>query len=297
MPVHRFWIVTPSFNSRRWLPCTVASVADQAGEGVVVHHHVQDGGSSDGTREWLASYAEQCARAPRDGYTFSYESAPDAGMYDAINKGWAKAPEATDILVHLNSDEQYLPNALATMSQAFHAQPQADVILGDALIIDAEGRYICHQTSVKPWAWVSRYFCVALTCTAFYRRRLISEKGAHFDTSWRIVGDMVFFHHLTQQGVRFGLCNQPTSVFVDSGENLATGPGHLKEVARFRREYGGPFAPFARWIQKANTLRRLWKDHRLPLSRSYRIYLPDAVSERTLFEISKPASLWGRKIG
>lgn len=292
----RFWVVTPSYKSLRWLPCAVASVADQAAEGIVVHHHVQDGGSNDGTREWLAAYAEQCARAPREHYTFSYESAPDAGMYDAINKGWEKAPASAEILVHLNSDEQYLPGALATVAQAFCEQPETDIILGDALITNAAGGYICHQTSVMPWSWVASYLCVVLTCTAFYRRHVIAENGARFDTSWRIVGDMVFFLHLMQQKVRFGLCNQPTSVFVDSGENLAIGPGHRDEVARFRSEYGGPLSPLALWIKRANTLRRLWKDVWLPLSRSYRIYLSHAISERTLFEISKPTSLWRRKI-
>ena len=293
----RFWIVTPSYKSLRWLPCTVASVADQAGPCIVVHHHVQDGGSNDGTREWLAAYAEQCARAPRKNYTFSYESAPDAGMYDAINKGWEKAPASAEFLVHINSDEQYLPNALASVSQAFFAHPHADIVLGDALIIDAQGRYICHQTSVKPWAWISRYLCVVLTCTAFYRRRVITENGMRFDTSWRIVGDMVFFRQLMHRGFRFGLCDQPTSVFVDSGENLAIGQGHREEVARFRREYGGPLSRFARCIQKANTLRRVWKDWLLPPSRSYRIFLPNAVVERTFCEISRPSSLWRRKLG
>ena len=297
MSKSRIWVVTPSYKSLRWLPCAVASVADQACDGIEVHHHVQDGGSDDGTREWLTAYEDQCARAPRPGYTFSFESAPDGGMYDAINKGWAKAPESTDILVHLNSDEQYLPNALATVARAFRENPNLDAVLGDALVINAQGHYICHQTSVKPWRWMSRYLCVVFTCTAFYRRRLVSENGARFDPSWRIVGDMVFFHRLMQQKLRFGLCNQPTSVFVDSGENLATGPRHREEVMRFRREYGGFFSPFSRWVQKANTLRRLWKDYRAPLSRSYKIYLPGATSERTLFEIARPASLWRRKLG
>ena len=296
MPDCRFWIVTPSFRSLKWLPCAVASVADQAGDGMVVHHHVQDGGSDDGTREWLAEYARQCAESPREGYTFSFESARDQGMYDAINQGWAKAPESVDFLAHLNSDEQYLPGALQAVAQTSRAQPAADLLLGDALVVDASGHYICHQTSVKPWPWMSRFFCVVLTCAAFYRRPLFAATGVRFDPSWRIAGDMVFYHDLFLHPVRVGLCNQPTSVFVDSGENLAISPGHRVEGARFRREYGGPFAPLGRCIQKANTLRRLWKDARRGLSRNYRIYQPGAVSQRILFEIARPASLWRRKI-
>ncbi|MDD5349626.1 MAG: glycosyltransferase [Chthoniobacteraceae bacterium] len=292
MPSTRFWIVTPAFNSLRWLPCAAASVADQAGNGIAVHHHVQDGGSTDGTREWLEAYARQCAESPRVGYTFSFESAPDRGMYDAINKGWDKAPQEADYLAHLNSDEQYLPGAL----QAVAAQPEADLVLGDALVVDGRGAYICHQSSVKPWPWMSRYFCVVLTCTAFYRRRFLAQAGVRFDPSWRIAGDMVFYHQLIRRGVRVSLCNRPTSVFVDSGENLAISPGHKEECVRFGREYGGRFARFARCIQKANTLRRLWKDARRGFSRGYEIYLPGEVARRTAFEIARPASLWRRKV-
>ena len=73
-PSARFWVITPSYNSLRWLPCAVASVADQACNGIEIHHHVQDGGSNDGTGEWLAGYADQCRLKPRANYTFSYES-------------------------------------------------------------------------------------------------------------------------------------------------------------------------------------------------------------------------------
>ena len=150
----RFWVVTPIFDGLRWLPCAVASVADQAGSGVEVHHHIQDGGSQDGTREWLAAYAAQCAENVREGYTFSYESAPDEGMYDAINKGWAKAPQEIDFLVHLNSDEQYLPGAFQCVKRCAQNNPGADLLLGDALVVDAQGGYRCHQTSVTPWRWM-----------------------------------------------------------------------------------------------------------------------------------------------
>ena len=291
-----FWIVTPSFRSLRWLPCAVASVADQAGEGVRVHHHVQDGGSDDGTREWLEAHARQCAEAPREGYTFSFESAPDAGMYDAINKGWNRTPESADIVAHLNSDEQYLPGALRTVAQSALAHPAADLLLGDALVVDGEGRYRCHQSSVKPWPWMACYFCVVLTCTAFYRRRLLFDPVRRFDPSWRISGDMVFYHHLFRTPVRVMLLDRPTAVFVDSGENLALHPDCRAEDARFWREYGGPFAPLQRYILKANTLRRIWKDLRRGLSRVYDIYLPETTGRRTTFPIARPASLWRRKV-
>ena len=78
-----------------WLKRAVKSVSDQAINGLQVHHHVQDGASTDGTKEWLADYAAEVGTGS-DGYSFSFESASDEGMYHAINQGWDKTPEEYD---------------------------------------------------------------------------------------------------------------------------------------------------------------------------------------------------------
>lgn len=133
-----FYIVTPSFNQLDFLMRCVASVRDQVSDEAFkassveterssslndlngrdqlsVHHHVQDGASTDGTVEWLERYAQEVGgqqsacgehsrsenrtsgiigddpeteNLTRSTYTFSYEGCPDNGMYDAISKGW-----------------------------------------------------------------------------------------------------------------------------------------------------------------------------------------------------------------
>ena len=77
------YIVTPTYNSLHWLPRCVRSVASQVGGGVQIHHHVQDGGSSDGTVEWLRNWSN--SHSGQEGYTITFASGKDAGMYDAIN--------------------------------------------------------------------------------------------------------------------------------------------------------------------------------------------------------------------
>jgi len=52
-------------------------VADQ--EAVAWEHIVRDGGSTDGTVEWLRRQPD-----------IRWQSEPDQGMYDAINKGLAQ---------------------------------------------------------------------------------------------------------------------------------------------------------------------------------------------------------------
>ncbi|NBS07699.1 MAG: glycosyltransferase, partial [Verrucomicrobia bacterium] len=86
-------IVTPCFNSIHWIELCVRSVR-HALQGCAYEHIVCDGGSTDGTLEYL--------RQQNDIHLIP---GPDKGMYDALNKGMAAARGR--ILGHLNADEQY----------------------------------------------------------------------------------------------------------------------------------------------------------------------------------------------
>jgi len=70
-------IITPSFRNSDWLKLCIASVADQAG--VTVEHIVQDSCSDDGTQDWL----------PKDARVKAFVE-KDAGMYDAVNRGFRR---------------------------------------------------------------------------------------------------------------------------------------------------------------------------------------------------------------
>lgn len=125
-------IVTPSLNGFRYLASAGESVLSQAG-GVEVEWVVIDGGSSDGTVEWLT---EQVAADPR----VRFVSEPDRGQAHAINKGLALA--TGDVVAWLNTDDLYTPGAFAAVAEAFHTQPQAQWLVGRYEIIDADGRPI-----------------------------------------------------------------------------------------------------------------------------------------------------------
>lgn len=213
------YIVTPAYNSLRWLPRCVRSVADQAGTGIEVHHHVQDGGSSDGTVEWLARWQAEHANIP--GYRFTYASCSDSGMYDAINKAWDCLPEDADWTAHLNSDEQYLPGVLFRVALWMQAKPHADVLLGTYIVSDSDNDYICHRRPVVPHAWFCRLNCVCITNSSFYRADTFRRLQPRFDTRWRCQGDLVFFRELIWKKVRFSVIPEITSLFVCTGENLA----------------------------------------------------------------------------
>lgn len=117
--VRTFHVVTPAFNSADYIERTLASVALQAGD-FKVHHHVQDGGSADGTtdilRRWSHALAYGLIPQLNRGVHFTFTSQPDAGMYDAIAKGFASmGANPDDWMAWINSDDILMPGAMASL--------------------------------------------------------------------------------------------------------------------------------------------------------------------------------------
>lgn len=118
-PPARVSIVTPAFQHGRYLEETIRSV--------LLQNHPQlefvviDGGSRDETSAILEKY--------RPWLSFA-RSAPDRGQGHAINLGFSLCSGA--LRGWLNSDDFYLPGALATATTAATAS-LADFFYGDAL--------------------------------------------------------------------------------------------------------------------------------------------------------------------
>lgn len=121
-------IVTPSYNQGRFIGATIASVLGQSYPNLELW--VVDGGSTDETLAVLQGFAGD----PR----LRWVSEPDRGQADAINKGWARCHGR--ILAWLNSDDTYLPGAVAAQVAALQADPAAGAVYGDARYTDAAGR-------------------------------------------------------------------------------------------------------------------------------------------------------------
>jgi glycosyltransferase involved in cell wall biosynthesis len=273
-------VITPSFRNSDWLKLCIASVADQ---GVDLEHIVQDSCSDDATQEWLPNDSRVKAFIEKDG-----------GMYDAINRGLRRA--SGDILAYLNCDEQYVPGALAAVHQFFDANPNVEVLFGDALVVDPVGRYLCHRQASIP----TRYHSCAcgnlatLTCSTFFRRSVIDQRGIFFDPNYKAVGDAVWVSRLIDQKVRLALMPKVTSTFTETGDNLCLKPS----VQRERMEWAAT-APF--WVRRMKhlivlryRLRRLIAGHYWPKPIEYAIYTKNSPLVRTEFSVTKPTFRWKR---
>ncbi len=120
-------IVTPVYNGMPWLPECIASVAEQRRD-VEVEHFVYDGGSTDGSAEWL-----------REHTSLGYEAiiGPDGGQTDALAKGFSRA--TGEILGWLNADDVLEPGALKRVVDVFTADPSLAMVVGACLVIDSHG--------------------------------------------------------------------------------------------------------------------------------------------------------------
>ncbi len=285
----KFYIVTPTYNSLKWLPRCVRSVADQVEGEIEIHHHVQDGNSSDGTVEWLAQWSSQSSAIP--GYRFTYESCKDAGMYDAINAAWGLMPGDADITAHINSDEQYLLHALSSVAEWMRIRKDADVLLGTYLVTGPECEYLCHRRPVIPGALSSWLNCACITNSSFYRASRFRELKPRFDCRWRCIGDLVFYRELVWRKVRFETIPVVTSIFVRTGQNLAWTDTAHKEWLELKSEAPAVLRWVNGFVYRWVNFKRRIVNLFLPAPRSYDAYLGDT-PERTRFIIEHPTVRW-----
>jgi glycosyltransferase involved in cell wall biosynthesis len=277
-------VVTPSFRQPEWLRLCAASVADQRGEGLTVEHIVQDSLSG-----------PEVAEAIHDFPGAKLFSEKDAGMYDAIQRGWARA--TGDLLCWLNCDEQYLPGALAAVADYFRAHPETEVLVSDAVVVDTSGEYICSRQVLVPMlyhAWICHLS--TMSCATFFRRDLIRERGFVMDTRWESVGDADLLVRLMRARVKINVLRAYLSVYVDTGENKSLQPVGVRECAELAAE-----AP--RW---ARALRRFWVIlHRVRrlLRGMYRVapfsfalYTRASPARRETVVVTKPTFHWKGRV-
>jgi glycosyltransferase involved in cell wall biosynthesis len=217
----KFSIVTPVYNGISHIAQCIGSVRQQAHSGaceIEVHHHVQDGGSTDGTREFLSEYLAQ--KPSSDDYQITCTSEADEGMYDAINKGWLASDG--DVLSWINHDEQYLPGTLDKISEIFSSCPDVDVVWGDYVCVDDMGSIVAARREINASRVLMRYCtCYIASCTVFFRRRLLDNGVLRLDESYKLSADRDLYMRLLGKGIKFHHIDAYLSLFSVGDDNLS----------------------------------------------------------------------------
>ena len=199
-----FSIIVACRNPGPRLAAALASVWEQ--REVELELIVVDGGSSDGSRDWLE------VRRPRIAHLVSE---PDRGVYDALNKGLAAA--RGDWILFLGSDDRLAGERVLSETANWMKRTEAGVVVGEAAYDD--GRIHRLRSHVNPLA---RNFVHHQA--AFYRRSLFEENGG-FDASLRVMADYDFNVRLWKNHVRF----KPIPLRI-----AACGVGGMSDAGRWR---------------------------------------------------------------
>jgi glycosyltransferase involved in cell wall biosynthesis len=226
-------IITATRNAISHLPGLAESLLRHPGS--LMEWVVIDGVSDDGTVEYLRGIDD-----PR----LTWISEADTGIYDAWNKGVARA--RGDLLMFIGADDRVGEGWL----EACGAAPPADLLYGDLEILDADGRPISRVTA-RPWGAIEPEMKSRMLLPhpgLAHNRRLF--EGRRFDTSFKIAGD---FHFLAGAGVRSavrlpmvqasmrlgGVSNRPDRVAAAYRENRRVAREHGRDLpVRDRLHWG-----------------------------------------------------------
>ncbi len=132
-----FIMTTPVLNGARYIDETILSVVTQAGP-FAIRYHIQDGGSKDDTPAKVLAWKSRLAKdfpILCQGIEFSFTSEPDAGLYDAVNRGFAACGEG-DVMGWINSDDRLEQGTFAAITQILTAYPDISWLCGRGAIID-----------------------------------------------------------------------------------------------------------------------------------------------------------------
>lgn len=169
----RITVVMPTRNQARFIRTAVDSVLQQDGGDVELL--VQDACSDDGTGEILAGYGGQV----------DWRCEADRGQVDAINRGLRGA--TGEVRAWLNSDDAYLPGALAQVREAFLADPALDFVYGDVLETNKDGRILTPNIATQEpdrarYLYSHNYICQP---SLFIRSRVLARIGeVREDLQW-----------------------------------------------------------------------------------------------------------------
>jgi hypothetical protein len=129
----KFSVITACRNSASLLPETIRSVVEQSAlkQGIAeLEYFIIDGASTDETAEVVSRYLHE---------PISFLSEPDAGLYDALVKGFQRA--TGDVVTYLNAGDIFHEHAFRVASQVMNHRG-ANWICGYHLKINEQGEVI-----------------------------------------------------------------------------------------------------------------------------------------------------------
>jgi len=196
----RVSIVTISFNQSQFIEETIRSVIEQDYQDI--EYIVVDSGSMDDSREIIERYRNKISQ-------IIFE--PDDGPADGLNKGFRRA--TGQIFAFLNADDFLLPRAVSHIVECFQSHPDADVVTGHAIVVDANSRKL-RKLYGHPFSLLDSAYSIGFAIqpsTFFKASAYLKTNGFNIQnhTNW----DDELFIDMKLQERRFKFINQFLSAY------------------------------------------------------------------------------------
>jgi glycosyltransferase involved in cell wall biosynthesis len=212
-------VVTASFNSAKTIGRTLESLRQQSDkrfEAIVI-----DGGSDDGTVKIVERFSDIVSH---------FVSAPDHGIYDAMNKGIALA--TGQIIAFLNSDDAYFSDTLANVIAASR-RSKAEIFYGSIVKVRELDGQIFNRTEHPKLENMPKTMGVFHPAT-FIKADLFKQFGS-YDLRFKLASDYHWLLRAFLQDVQFEEINRPLAKFTVGGiSNYSC--GSYREAAIIQKE-------------------------------------------------------------
>ncbi|MGB5949716.1 MAG: glycosyltransferase family 2 protein [Parvibaculum sp.] len=221
-------LVIPNYNSGNIIERAISSVVSQNYPDLELI--LVDGGSTDESIRICREHAD----------LFSvFVSEPDAGIADALNKGFARA--SGDLFGWLAADDELAPGALHHWNELFQRHPEVDAITGGCLRVFEDGSTLITTPRADVMQRITFNNGIEQPST-LWRAGLHRRIGA-LDTSYKLAFDWDLWCRFRKAGARVMPIDRVMSHYHFSATNLTSSSGEklMREMFRVVRTHGPYF--------------------------------------------------------
>lgn len=218
----KFTIVTVSLNNISGLERTRTSLRAQNFRDF--EWLVMDGGSADGTREAMQLWQSEIRASV---------SAPDKGIYDAMNKGFAVA--SGEYVLFMNSgDALAASDVLQKLSDCLQKKP-SDFIYGDSLEEQTNGATFYKRARSHRFIWWGMF---THHQAMVFRTERLRQFAAVYDARFPLAADLDLVWRCMKQSDRISRVNFAVARCARSGISADYAADGRREQMVMRHEYG-----------------------------------------------------------
>lgn len=240
----RITLITPTLNRLPFLKDLIKNIQDQGYQNL--EHIVVDGGSTDGTAEYMAQHGH-----------ITFIPGPDRNSHHAMNKGIAAA--TGEVVGFANTDDRLPPGALANVG-AYFARPEAgDVLNGRCFLVPLDPQYretlafeLLHMSGDRGLLAEMMFGAPGFNSWFFRRSLLVRDDlmaglGQTFDESLIVAADRAWLLRLFLAGYRPHRLAAPTYIYQLHGASATLDPAarQAEDILAEHRRLAAGLLPLA----------------------------------------------------